>query len=327
MSKKKSFLDAASDDLEATTSVAPSRNVLNERNRNVLDTQKTVSAKQMLVDPEECVLWERHNRIFDRLNEDNCRDLLDGLIAAGRQTEPALVRPLKKRGEGRFEIIFGARRFWCVKWLREHNYPDFQYLVQVEELTDEEAFRRGDQENRTGKDISPYERGLEFAKALEAYYTSQSEMADRIRVSESKISRYIALSKVPIEVVNAYAELEHLTIEQGPKIASALKVRSKANNLLQEAARISLEQQSLRSDDRPPLGGSEVFKRLMGAADGKKPKAKAGPLKIYGDAKNPVLTLTNRNQRCLMLQVPLGVEKDAALEALSACLDDFGASD
>ncbi|NKC01860.1 MAG: ParB/RepB/Spo0J family partition protein [Pseudomonadales bacterium] len=325
MAKKKSFLDAAGD-AETLSGLQPtvSRTVLNERNRGIEDSQKVVSTKQMLVDPEECVIWESHNRIWDRLTEENCRDLLDGMIAAGRQTEAALVRPIKKKGPGRFEIIFGARRFWCVKWLREHNYPEFQYLVQIEDLTDEEAFRRGDQENRTGKDISAYERGLEFAKALKSYYASQSEMADRTRVSEAKISRYIALSKVPVEIVNAYAELNQLTLVQGPKIVSAMKVKTKANAMLQEASRIHAHQHALRADNKPLLSGPEVFKRLMDSISNKKQRSKPAPLETYGNASSPVLTLTNKNQSCLLIQVPLGVDKSEAMQAFSSCLDTHG---
>ena len=37
---------------------------------------------------------------------------------------------------------------WAITWLRANNYPDFRYLIEVRDLTDEQAFRLSDIENR-----------------------------------------------------------------------------------------------------------------------------------------------------------------------------------
>ncbi|MEJ1977658.1 MAG: hypothetical protein WDN49_17670 [Acetobacteraceae bacterium] len=42
-------------------------------------------------------------------------------------------------------------------WLRANNYPEFRFLVEPRELTDEEAFRLADLENRSAKDLSDYD--------------------------------------------------------------------------------------------------------------------------------------------------------------------------
>ena len=44
------------------------------------------------VDPARCVMWSRHNRAYDLLTEENCRDLIDSLRAQGQQEFPAIVR-------------------------------------------------------------------------------------------------------------------------------------------------------------------------------------------------------------------------------------------
>lgn len=49
------------------------------------------------VSPDACRMWARHNRDYALLNEDTCRDLIDGIRAQGRQEFPAIVRRLKIR--------------------------------------------------------------------------------------------------------------------------------------------------------------------------------------------------------------------------------------
>ncbi|MCI5042711.1 MAG: chromosome partitioning protein ParB, partial [Donghicola eburneus] len=43
------------------------------------------------VDPARCKMWERHNRIYELLNEENCADLIEGIQQQGRQEFPAIV--------------------------------------------------------------------------------------------------------------------------------------------------------------------------------------------------------------------------------------------
>ena len=47
-----------------------------------------------LVDPATCRMWEGHNRAYDLLSPDNCRDLIDGILSQGQQEFPAIVRRL-----------------------------------------------------------------------------------------------------------------------------------------------------------------------------------------------------------------------------------------
>ncbi|NRB03478.1 MAG: ParB N-terminal domain-containing protein, partial [Rhodobacteraceae bacterium] len=86
------------------------------------------------IDPAECRMWERHNRDYALLNEENCRDLIDGLKSQGRQEFPAIVRRLEGE-EHAYEVICGARRHFAVSWLRAHNFTNFKYLIEVRDLT------------------------------------------------------------------------------------------------------------------------------------------------------------------------------------------------
>ena len=159
------------------------------------------------VDPATCRMWSRHNRDYALLDQYNCSDLIEGMRAQGQQEFPAIVRRLPKDDTHEFEVICGARRHWTVSWLRANNYPKFKFLIDVRDLTDEEAFRLADIENRDRKDISDYERAVDYAAACTAYYNgSQKDMAARLEVSQAWLSRYLQLARLPQQIVAAYGD-------------------------------------------------------------------------------------------------------------------------
>ena len=99
-----------------------------------------------------------------------------------------------------YEVICGARRHFAISWLRANNYPQFRY-----DLTDEEAFRLADIENRDRADLSDYERARDYAHALDLYYGGkQRNMAARLEVSGAWLSRYLYLARLP-EIVSSEA--------------------------------------------------------------------------------------------------------------------------
>ena len=163
------------------------------------------------VDAAVCRMWEKHNRAYDLLTEDNCRDLIDGIRSQGQQEFPAIVRRLPVGDPAEYEVICGARRHFAVSWLNANNYPQFRYLIEVRDLTDEEAFRLADIENRDREDISDYERARDYAAAVQNYYGGKQKlMAQRLEVSEAWLSRYLQLAKLPGEIVSAYASIRDI---------------------------------------------------------------------------------------------------------------------
>jgi ParB family chromosome partitioning protein len=160
------------------------------------------------VDPASCMMWSRHNRAYDLLTEENCRELIDSLRSQGQQEFPAIVRRLPVGQGPEYEVICGARRHFAISWLRANNYPQFRYLIEVRDLTDEEAFRLADIENRDRADLSDYERARDYLQALGAYYGGkQKTMAARLEVSEAWLSRYLHLARLPKAIVNVWPAL------------------------------------------------------------------------------------------------------------------------
>jgi len=217
------------------------------------------------VDPADCQMWERHNRDYALLTEDNCRDLIDGIKSQGRQEFPAIVRRLT--GDQPFEVICGARRHFAVSWLRGHNYPQFKYLVEVRDLTDEESFRLADIENRDREDISDYERAIDYAEAIELYYGGrQRAMAERLEVSPPWLSRYMNLAKLPKQIVDAFASIRDIKERHARDLKPMLAEPKTTEKILAEADRLAAKHHTAREGRGTFMDGAEVMIALKKAA-------------------------------------------------------------
>lgn len=224
------------------------------------------------IDPSECRMWERHNRDYALLNEENCRDLIDGIKAQGRQEFAAVVRPIDDP-DYKYEVICGARRHFAVSWLRANNYTQFKYLIEPREMSDEEAFRLADIENREREDISDYERAIDYADAIARYYGGkQKAMAERLEVSQPWLSRYLALASLPQQIVNAFPTIRDLRERHARDLKPLLARPATADPVLAQAVRIEAQQQTARNGRGPFVDPMDVVKQLRQAAEAPKVK-------------------------------------------------------
>ena len=188
------------------------------------------------VDPARCRMWARHNRAYDLLTEEPCRDLIDGIRSQGRQEFPAIVRATGDASTP-LEVICGARRHFAVGWLRANGLPRLRFLVEVRDLSDEAAFRLADIENRDRADISDLERARDYAAALERYYGGrQKDMAARLEVSDAWLSRYLRLARLPSGIVDAFPSIREVREAHARALAPHLRRDADRAALLAEAA-------------------------------------------------------------------------------------------
>lgn len=242
---------------------------LNRRNALAESSQREEKILHW-VDPASCVMWERHNRAYGLLNEDNCCDLIDSLKAQGRQEFPAIVRRLPAGHQAEYEVICGARRHFAISWLRANNYPQFHYLIEIRDLTDEEAFRLADLENRDRADLSDYERASDYLRALDLYYGGrQKTMAARLEVSEAWLSRYLALARLPGIVIEAWPQVTDLR-ELHARSLKAMLTQAH-DEVLAEASAIAGEQAMARAGQGDFVPVPKVLARLRAAAKGDQP--------------------------------------------------------
>jgi ParB family chromosome partitioning protein len=277
-------------------------------------------------EPERCRIWERHNRRYELLNETRCADLIEGFKAQGQQEFPAVVRRSTDDAEHDYEVICGARRHWTVTWLRAHNYRQFRFLIEVRDLSDEEAFRLGDIENREREDISDYERARDYADAVRRYYGGrQKDMAARLEVSEAWLSRYLALAKLPQEIVEAYVDITEIKERHARELKPLLSGAEQRRRMFAEARSLAEEQARARAGDGRVVDGPAVVARLKRAAAERAWRERSSAIVYKSDAGRPVLTARARKGRGLVLEIPDASDRDAVLDACRrAVLDHSG---
>ncbi|MYE81011.1 MAG: ParB/RepB/Spo0J family partition protein [Gammaproteobacteria bacterium] len=315
------------DRLAADVSRAPrerARNVglLEQRDNELSElTSGTIEDRvHRWVDPACCRMWPRHNRRYDLLTQARCQDLIDGFRAQGRQEFPAVVRKLDGDPQHQYEVVCGARRHWTVTWLRANNYPEFRFLIEVRELTDEQAFRLSDIENRDNLDLSDYERAVDYKDALGRYYSSQKEMAGRLEVSEAWLSRYLDLAALPDEIVQAFGDVTELRVKHGRDLKPYLRDRQARERMVDRARGLAAEDGA-----RQPLAGAQVVRELLAAAATRRRGGRRTPVAAYRTDDGKLMVSVDRRGRAgLVMRVTRdsGATKEELLEACRAAIEE-----
>lgn len=277
---------------------------------------------QLLLDPARVRIWPGNARLQAALNEDNCRDLIDSIIAEGGQRVPAVVRRLEGDPTHEYELIAGTRRHFAISWLRAHAYPDMQLLAQVQNLDDEAAFRLADLENRARKDISDIERARNYAAALESHYAGHlTRMAERLRVSKGWLSKMLKVARLPDAVIGAFASLFDIPLKPAYALAQLMDNERKAAAIMRTATRLQALQQERRQQGLPPLSGADVLRQLTTASTPDNSKQDE-PLVVTSQLGRPLLSLQsyNRQGATLRLHAASGASEDELLAAIRAVL-------
>ena len=333
MSRKNSgFAADLAAGIDLTQEAAPVRrssiaaNVLTGRSNRLADLASgaVINRVHELVDPARCRMWQGHNRDYALLTEERCADLIESIKAQGRQEIPAIVRRVTGDSQFDFEVICGARRHWSISWLRAHNYPDFKFLVDVREIGDEEAFRLADIENRARDDLTDYERAKDYLRALNTYYDGrQKTMAERLKVTESWLTRYLDLARLPRELTIAFVNVQELGIRNAIALKGLLKPEDKREKAFAEAARLAAEQAG-RGRALPVL---DVIKALTIAAEAPKksgsPKKSGKPQTVSSPGGKPILKILCSDRKGIHLTLfnKGGASREDAQVALKDILD------
>jgi ParB family chromosome partitioning protein len=279
------------------------------------------------VDPARCRMWARHNRRYELLDERSCADLIEGIRAQGGQEFPAVVRPLPRDaadGDSRhdWEVICGARRHWTVSWLRANGYPRFRFLIEVRELTDEEAFRLADIENRDRRDISDWERAVDYAEACRFYYGGhQGRMAARLEVSNAWLSRYLDLARLPVEIVRAYPHPAELREFHARRLKPVLAEAAAHGRVVAAALALAEAQGARRAAGEAPLPGATVLARLLAAGRPEAP-APPGPRQVLAGDGRVVMEVSARRGGALGLLLAPGAARAELERAFAELLDE-----
>lgn len=173
------------------------------------------------------------------------------LKEAGGNVQPVKVRQISAEGrEGKYELVYGHRRWEACRQL------GLSVLAVVDNIDDRELFAEMDRENRSRKDLSPWEQGVMYRRALdEGLYSSNRKLAEALGVDLGAVGRSLILADLPSEVVEAFPSPLALQFRWAKLLNDAIKsdakgVKARAKELTARA---------------PRPGAKETLKLLIGA--------------------------------------------------------------
>ena len=133
------------------------------------------------------------------------QELKAEIAAAGGNVQPIKVRPAGVLNgstpphEPPLELIFGHRRH---RACAELGIP---VLAVLEEASDVSLFEQMERENRGRENLSAWEQGTMYRRALDdGLYSSLRRLADGLGVDLSLVSKSVALARLPEAVVGAF---------------------------------------------------------------------------------------------------------------------------
>lgn len=297
----------------------PLPSVVGGRVEALEETSRDISKRSVLVAASECTIWPGNARRYEALDAVTLEDLIESIRAEHGNRVPVVLRRTPN-GPQRYEVIYGTRRHWAVSWLNANSYPEIKLYGVVERLTDEEAFRLADVENRTRDDVSAVERGVNYAAALRSHYGGQqSRMAERLGISKGHLSMLLSIGELPNEVVAAFPSLGSITINN---IRPVLQfIGEDRHTLLARAEAVSAEQKARRERGEPLIPALQVVQRLTitpAAPKGKsQPSVRAEDGRVFGK----VLKDT-RKELVLQLAPKAGETIEDVLAAVRSTLVD-----
>jgi ParB family transcriptional regulator, chromosome partitioning protein len=232
------------------------------------------------------------------------REFRDEIQSAGGNIEAIQVRRLEKEevDGAKYEIAFGHRRH---RACLELELPVLAIVVQCSDI---ELFAAMDRENRGRQDLSPWEAGKHWQRALDmGLWKSQNEMAAHLGLDKSLISRARLLAGLPDEVVAAFPSPLDLVYRWADPLNVAIE--KSRENVLRRALELAGE--------APKLGAEEVFKALTGTAA--KPRKTHQEMRVDGER---VGTITAQSDR-VTVSFGKGVLPSKRIRELCGVLEDF----
>lgn len=138
---------------------------------------------------------------------------------AGGNIQPILVRPVQDEA-GQFELVFGHRRHQACLELG----VDVLASVWVDELGDKALFEIMDRENRERADLSAYEQGVMYQRALEEQlFPTQRQLAEALGVSHTWVRKALLVAQLPEAVVECFRSPLEINFRHAEQIHAALE--------------------------------------------------------------------------------------------------------
>jgi len=171
-----------------------------------------------LLDPAQIGRSRFANRHASSYLGDEFERLKREIMEAGGNVQPIKVRPGKGGDESAYEIVFGHRRHEACRQL------GLPVSAVVDNLDDRTLFVEMDRENRERADLSPWEQGVMYLKALDqGLFSSNRQLATALAIDPSNLGKSLSLAKLPEDVVAAFATPLDIQLRWAPLLNKALE--------------------------------------------------------------------------------------------------------
>lgn len=128
-----------------------------------------------------------------RIDKETIETIEKSIITNGLYN-PLIVRESKTMGK--YEVIIGRKRWIASKKLNKQEIP-----VVVKNYTDEEVLLILLCDSRENKNFNPIELALIIDKLNKSFHYKKKDIAEILHESTSQISNYVALLKMPKEII------------------------------------------------------------------------------------------------------------------------------
>ncbi|MDM0029094.1 ParB/RepB/Spo0J family partition protein [Variovorax saccharolyticus] len=277
------------------------REQLKEADRVALNFKGASPVK--MLDPMEIRRSDFANRNPASFEGSDWDEFKKDILGNGGNETPIRVRPIQPAEGYGFEIIYGHRRHQACL---ELGIP---VRAQIEDATEHMLFVAMELENRSRKDLSPWEQGMFYAKALDrGLYPSSRKLAEAIRRNASDVGKALALARLPTAVVEAFASPLEIQFRWAKPLNDAHQ--ADPDGLIARAKAIA-------AYGRRQSAGSVLQQLIAPQAHADAHATENGDIEIgkVGKKSAAVLTSDSKGRAILKFQVNLPAKKRQALAA------------
>jgi ParB family chromosome partitioning protein len=239
------------------------------------------------------------------------------IASAGGNVQPVSVRPLKVPVGGpapaddgalrpTHELVFGHRRH---RACLELGLPLQAMVVDVD---DQALFEAMERENRARKNLSAWEQGRMYRRALdEGLYPSQRKLSEALGVDVALVSKSLSLARLPTAVVNAFASPLDIQFRWAQPLAEALQ--RDPDGVLARAARVQPAGQKLPA--------AAVLARLLGHEDAALLNRSTPDHQVIQGAAGRQALITRDSRGRVVVNFPAGALSPAAQAELAVQIE------
>lgn len=222
------------------------------------------------LDPQSIIPSQWANRHPDAFKSAKFESLKQDIATAEGNVQPICVRPASD-GSGKYEIVFGHRRH---RACLELGIPVLA-VIETAPITELELFAAMDRENRERADLSPYEQGVTYRRALDAnLYPSNRRLAEALGVSHTWVANVLMVADLPAPVIECFRTPIEIQHRHAKAISAAIEVDRKG--VLRRAEKL----RQTTSRGAPGV----VVAALTKGSEGGSAESRAIPLKVAGKA-------------------------------------------